>query len=54
MQAERDAHAEQDSDHAAERRQRAGLDEELQHDVLARRAERAADADLARAFGHAR
>ena len=49
---ERHADAKHDADDAAERRKRSGLDEELQHDVTTRRAQRAADADLARAFRH--
>ena len=44
--------AERDADQAAERRQRHRLDQELDQDVLAPRADRLAQADLARALGH--
>src|SRR5256884_3755681 len=46
-------HAEQHADHAARAGEHHGLNEELRDDVAAFGAERAADADLAGALGHA-
>ena len=46
-----DGAAEDDAEHAAGRRQERGLDQELPEDLAAARAERLADADLARPLG---
>ena len=47
-----DAAAEDDAEHAAGGRQEGRLDQELPEDLAAARAERLADADLARPLGH--
>src|SRR5215831_16027983 len=49
---ERHGGADQDAHDAARERQRRGFDQELGEDVAPARAERLADADLARALGH--